>query len=134
MRKFFLILLLLVSMFMLDFNRCYAEWFVLPPDKLKEAIKTAESNDKATRTEAQGLLWLHYVALEDVDQAIKWGRKAAEAGTIQAMKFLFEAYWEGQVEGKTFKQDKNEALKWLKMASDAGDELSQKAYMKIQSE
>lgn len=53
----------------------------------------------------------------DFGEALKWLRRAAEAGHLQAQTDLGGLYLEG---GKGVKQDGKEALKWFSMAANQG--------------
>ncbi|MBR4695960.1 MAG: SEL1-like repeat protein, partial [Selenomonadaceae bacterium] len=65
---------------------------------------------------AQHSLGICYLKGQDYKEAMKWFRKAAEAGSAEAMNKVGEMY-EG---GDGIEQDYKEAMKWFRKAAEAG--------------
>lgn len=112
---------------------CCAEWFVIPAEELSATIKSAENNDM----EAMTRIFMHYIETENRDLAIKWAKRGAERGYSPQINFLVELYWTGNMSGiknLSVIPDKKEALKWLKILVDSGDEHAKQVYNKLKSE
>ena len=59
-----------------------------------------------------------YYSTQDYKEAVKWYRKAAEAGTMNAQFNLGSCYYNGHGVPK----DEKEAVKWYTKAAEQGDE------------
>lgn len=106
------------------FNLGYAYFHGLgvEPNKL-EAVECYKKAAIKGHSEAQRLLGvalLKGVGVEkDEDKARFWLRKSAEQGNASAMTTIAWTYYDSD---KSRWDDKEEAMKWLKRAADAGDE------------
>ena len=64
-----------------------------------------------------GWYYQHRAKKPDLEEAVKWYRKAAEQGNSRAQYELGYCY----IKGKGVAQDRNEAIKWYRKAAAQGN-------------
>ncbi len=89
----------------------------------REKPQTLTLKEKAEGgdAEAQGMLGFEYETKQDLKEAVKWYRKAAEQGDSSTQVDLGLMYYEG----RGVKQDFKEAAKWFRKAAKQGEAFSQ---------
>ncbi|MBQ0066650.1 MAG: SEL1-like repeat protein [Phascolarctobacterium sp.] len=86
-------------------------------------LNAAEQGD----AEAQFEVAFRYFTYGEYEQAVKWLRRAAENGNIEAQCHLGQCYYEGV--GYGIEKDYEQAVKWLRKAAEQGSHYAE-CYMK----
>ena len=87
----------------------------------KPQIPTLKEKAEGGDAEAQSMLGFEYETKQDLKEAVKWYRKAAEQGDVDAQLALGDMYSDGRGVEKDFKG----AAKWYRKAAEQGDVGSQ---------
>ena len=82
----------------------------------KPQIPTLKEKAEGGDAEAQSMLGFEYETKQDLKEAVKWYRKAAEQGDVDAQLALGDMYSDGRGVEKDFKG----AAKWYRKAAEQG--------------